>query len=280
MSYDWNWFFSTLSQSAAALIGIIAAFLISRLIGLSEKASKTISDFDNLVIDFKRIVESLKKRKFYLYNYNLIDLNSNLKSEILENKFEGLSDKEILLKIYALEPRLYKHNKAVLDAFKEVYDECQNPKPINFEATKRKIDEISNERNLIESNEVEAKTLILQFEHNLRELKSFLVSIKPLKPLIIILMTAFPLTVIYPMHYMPVIENQPPAVSFNLFVVFNSIFTIKGILLGFFTVIIEGVFCYFLFLTSGIKRNILNTISLNSSEYKDIKKYSPCFGEK
>ncbi|WP_262887779.1 hypothetical protein [Flavobacterium bernardetii] len=42
MSIDWNWFFSSFCQSAAALIGIIGAFIISRLLGLGEKINATI----------------------------------------------------------------------------------------------------------------------------------------------------------------------------------------------------------------------------------------------
>jgi len=59
---DWNWFFSSFSQSAAALLGIIAAFLISRLIGLNERIDKTISDFESLQIEFHNIKERFSIR--------------------------------------------------------------------------------------------------------------------------------------------------------------------------------------------------------------------------
>ena len=33
---DWNWFFSSLAQSVAALVGVLAAFMIARLLGGSR----------------------------------------------------------------------------------------------------------------------------------------------------------------------------------------------------------------------------------------------------
>ena len=34
---DWNWFFAAFAQCAAALIAIIGAFVISKLLGENEK---------------------------------------------------------------------------------------------------------------------------------------------------------------------------------------------------------------------------------------------------
>ena len=39
MNYDWNWFFSSYYQCAATLIGIIEAFVMSKLLGLSVKVN-------------------------------------------------------------------------------------------------------------------------------------------------------------------------------------------------------------------------------------------------
>lgn len=45
---DWNTFFSTLSQSAAGLISIVAAFVISKLLGENENKRPMIVKYQNL----------------------------------------------------------------------------------------------------------------------------------------------------------------------------------------------------------------------------------------
>jgi len=49
MIVDWNWFFAAFAQSAAALIAIIGAFIISKLLGENEKEEKQSNEIDELI---------------------------------------------------------------------------------------------------------------------------------------------------------------------------------------------------------------------------------------
>ena len=49
--FDWNWFFAAFAQSGAALIGIIAAFIISKIIGELEKEEEFSRDLKKRGID-------------------------------------------------------------------------------------------------------------------------------------------------------------------------------------------------------------------------------------
>ena len=50
MIVDWNWFFAAFAQSAAALIAIIGAFIISKLLGENEKEEMQSNKIDELII--------------------------------------------------------------------------------------------------------------------------------------------------------------------------------------------------------------------------------------
>lgn len=72
MTIDWNWFFSSFSQSAAALLGIIGAFLITRLLNSNEKVNSLINEFEDLKTSFEHIKDFLKIRRFGWYSRNVV----------------------------------------------------------------------------------------------------------------------------------------------------------------------------------------------------------------
>lgn len=291
MEYDWNWFFSSFSQSASALIGIIGAFIISRLLGLSEKINSIIMDFNNLVIHFNKLSQNLSDRHFYWHTKTSVRYNSDIKKSICNGDFDNLSDAEILEKIYNLDNSLYKVDDAVLEAYIEINNKVR-PKVVTQEighgySFKDNImveldiprvgtwDELNKESDVINQLKVEAKTLIQYFRQNLDNLNSFKDSIRPLKTIIFLLILAFPLTVIYPLHFMPMGADEKPLISLN----FEQLFTFKSFLLSAFFVVIESIFIYFLILSKNIKSKLNNTKLKNSDNYLEIKNYCEYFNE-
>ena len=282
MSFDWNWFFSSFCQSAAALIGIIAAFIISRLLGLGEKVNSVISSFDNLVIEFNRIVESTSNRNFYWYTKTRVKNDSDLADAIIRGEYENLNSDEICEKIYEEDSLLYKVDPAVMEGFQYLYDQY---KPNGSNPPHRALlmvtpgiwDKLNDERELIDQLEIESKVTIKKFSQNLQDLNSFKGSILPLRYIILALMIAFPLTVIYPLHFMPVIANENPEVIFSPAIIFKSIFSLKFILLAIFFVSIEGIFLYFLYLTKEFEKTLNTAIANNSDTYRNINNYSTYF---
>ena len=284
MSIDWNWFFSSFCQSAAALIGIIGAFIISRLLGLSEKISSTISSFDNLTIERNRIIASISKRRFIWYTTSNIKYDTNVKKEIRAGNFENLSQAEILDKIYKSDSRLYKDDQAVLEIFNEL-NKVNSPNAIsqNFRISDLLItpnglwDSLRNEKESIDKLEIDAKEIIQKFSQNLQDLESFEGTIKPLRIIIILLMIAFPITVIYPLHFMPLATNKIPNITFNILIILKSFITLKSILLIAFFSAIEGIFYYFIILTNQLGNRLSIARRKNSIEIRSIKNYSEYF---
>jgi hypothetical protein len=274
MSFDWNWFFSSFCQSAAALIGIIAAFVISRLIGLNERISAVISVFDSLKIEFSRIKESLANRRFKWYNYSNVRYDSDLKKAIKSGEYDGLDEDQILQKIYENDSRLFNENGGILEAFRELYKQDRHFAQLDMWPDGF-WDRVSQESDRINQLTVEAKTLILQFTQNKSDLNSFKESTGQLKIVIVLLMIAFPLTVIYPLHFMPVSLNEEPVIIFSATNIIQSVFAFKGLMLALFFVTIEGIFYYFLILINRIKRGIDDAIRLHLEEYSKLSSYSP-----
>ncbi|MCK9404401.1 MAG: hypothetical protein M0Q26_13505 [Chitinophagaceae bacterium] len=292
MNTDWNWFFSSLSQSAAALIGIIGAFVISRLIGLSERIHTAKSNFDDLVIKFNQTKSSLSNRRFSWYVRNQVDESDKISEAIESGEFKNLSDQEVLAKIYNLEKKLFKVDDEILKAFrglnlkiKKSHDQQRDPlgftsgispklldlKPAGF------WDNLRDEGEAINSLKVEAISLIQYFQKNKTEAVSLSVTIKPLRIIILLLMVAFPLTVIYPLHFMPVLLNNPPEVTFNPIDILKTLFSLKFIILFILFLTIEGIFFYFLIITKQLLVSSSSIFSDLEFDYMNIKSYSQFF---
>lgn len=287
---DWNWFFSSFCQSAAALIGIMGAFVISRLLGISEKISIIISEFDNLIIEFNELILNINSRHFYWFTKSHVKYNSDLTEQITNGEFEKLKKEEILKKVYELDDRLYKIDEAVMEGFNYVYEKYK-PKytdlgnglsvksnfPILDFPPKNLWDNLENEKEAINKLQIQSHILIQKFEKNSQDLKLFDNSIKSLKNVIILLLIAFPLTVIYPLHFMPMIPNENPEITISFKQIFISFFTIKMALIFVFFITIDGLFYFFLSIIKGLKKELEGVKKYNSDELKDIKKYSIYF---
>lgn len=284
MNFDWNWFFSSFCQSAAALIGIIAAFVISRLLGLNERVNNLISTFDSLIIDFNKIKSSLSNRAFYWHASASVKYNSKLQNEIKNGLYDGISKEEQIKKVYECVSGIYKIDEAVEKSFNEIY---QKLSPISKKVVLEPIElifppkdifqNISEEKEKINLLEIESRKLIDLFNQNYISLKNIKDEIKPLKYIIVVLMFGFTITVIYPLHFMPVISNTNPEVSFNLLFILRSALSLKTLLLFLFFFIIEGLFGYFLIMINSIEKRLDSTIIKNNQDYKAISFYSEYF---
>jgi hypothetical protein len=284
MNFDWNWFFSSFCQSAAALIGIIAAFVISRLLGLNEKVNNLISTFDGLLIEFNKIKSSLSNRRFYWHASASVKYNSKLQNEIKNGLYDGLSKEEQIQKVYDCVSGIYKITDAVEKSFNEIFQKL-SPKskkvilePIELLFPPKEIfQNLSEEKEKINFLEIESRTLIELFKQNYISLKNIKDEIKPLKIIIVVLMFGFTITVIYPLHFMPVVSNTNPDVSFNLLFILKSVLSLKTLLLFLFFITIEGLFGYFLFMINSIEKRLDSTIFKNNQDYKIISFYSEYF---
>ncbi len=295
MNIDWNWFFSSFSQSAAALLGIIGAFIISRLIGIDEKANILSSDFEDLKIAYNKIRDSFSIRKYSWVNRTFIKYDDDIIKQIQNREYEGLSENEILGKLYEQDGRLYHDDKSILDAFNELYEKYKpkeepirkpgefyvvnNPLPILNFPPDGTWDKIGNERDLINKHLVDTGELIRKFSKHLESLKNFASSLQTIKMIVWILIVSFPITVIYPLHFLPIEIGKEPMLTYNLVLIIKSYITLKNILLTVFLIAVEGIFVYFLFLIRQIKLRLSNLEKEHLEEYRDINSYCDYYRE-
>jgi hypothetical protein len=65
---DWNWFFSSLAQSVAALVGVVGAFLISSLLNNQATYARNRSRTRELLREGDRLSDAVASRDFQWYN--------------------------------------------------------------------------------------------------------------------------------------------------------------------------------------------------------------------
>jgi len=68
MTPDWNWFFSTLSQSTAAIVGIIGAFIIAKIFANQASFSEKNNRLKTLVVESQKILDNINTIDFDWYN--------------------------------------------------------------------------------------------------------------------------------------------------------------------------------------------------------------------
>ncbi|MFI8556246.1 hypothetical protein [Pseudomonas putida] len=68
MTLDWNWFFSTLSQSTAAIVGIVGAFIIAKIFSNQSVFSEKNNKMNALIIESKKILDKIETINFSWYN--------------------------------------------------------------------------------------------------------------------------------------------------------------------------------------------------------------------
>jgi hypothetical protein len=70
---DWNWFFSSLAQSAAAIVGIFGAFIITKILNNQSAFAASRTQIQELILDGQKIADDAGGRYFEWYNARSID---------------------------------------------------------------------------------------------------------------------------------------------------------------------------------------------------------------
>jgi hypothetical protein len=280
MSTDWNWFFSSFCQCSAALIGIIAAFIISRLIGLNEKVNGIISQYEQLLIEKETLIAALSRRRYNIFNIAYMNYVGSIRRQIVDGEFKSLSEPQILKKLYTDHTSLYKDDEGISKKFLDLNQRLRFQKDtgtIPIPANVQK--ETDEEKERISKLEVDARTLINKFTANKRDLNNFTGTFKPLQVVIVFLMIAFPITVLVPLQFMPMLPNSSPIITINLTSIILYLSSIKFILLFLFFLAIEGILFYFLQINRSYNQTIRDTIAQYPHELFKLETYSPFLKE-
>ena len=289
MTTDWNWFFAAFAQCAAALIAIIGAFIISKLLGEVEKEEIQSSKIDQLLINYNDLLKRISARYFNWYDRTNIEYSRELEQAIRNNDFNSLNDEEKLDKLFKIEPDLF-GTPCCLDLLDEKIAKFSSKSIPLFDGISHLTyslaplvapvgmwDKLSKEKETISQLKIESEKLIELFYKATKDISITQKSLGPIKVTIYILGIGLLLTVIYPLHFMPLKLNQNPTLSFSFELVCNHIFSINGLLLFLLTIVIEGIFGYFLWLIKSIEKKYISTSVRLEKKYFEISSYCQYF---
>lgn len=100
---DWNWFFSSVAQSAAAMVGVIAAFLIAKVIANQAAFQQKRDQLPGMLVECERISDRLSHCNFeYIEETYFLDWEEAVESDFEEH---GCSDLNQVVKRLKLENR-------------------------------------------------------------------------------------------------------------------------------------------------------------------------------
>ncbi|NRT13664.1 hypothetical protein [Flavobacterium sp. 14A] len=279
MNQDWNSFFSTISQSASAMIAIIGAFIISKLIGENEKKEILQGQIDDLKIIFDDVLLRISHRDFHWLDKKEIDKNDDLENSVKAGDFNRLSDDHKLKKLFEIIPNLYRTDACLPALKKLIIDLSSNNYGYNGDISRmlKPSPRINEENDKVKNLKVETYTLINKFKKTKNDCKVAKKNMTQIKNIIYLLIVGFFIAVIYPLHFMPLSENEKPIIEFSFNAFENSVFSFKGIFIIILSLVFVSIFGYFIYFINQIENSYDNFYNELSDKYLKLESYSPYF---
>ncbi len=275
---DWNWFFSSLAQSAAAIVGILSAFIITKVISNESEYKKNHAMLQTIRLDCDHCIERIEARYIHWYN-----------KQIRDRELEDLDDR--LFEINSPDPNHYlkKLNFSPYDDFSSIREHISQriatlgipikkekrssraideretwtppiipmrPDPIVEQYKLSRIESLHDERENIDQVTIEIKKQARTVEHFLNQIEKNPEFSKLINISILSILALFFIGVILPLAYLPQKIDSLP--FFNLYL--KSFFSLKGVILIIISLIFTGIMIVFLKINSSLK---YSTSSIN-----------------
>lgn len=307
---DYNWFLSALAQSAAAIIGVIGAFLISMIIGKETSFRKLNNDINELLIqidsqiiklaniDFSKYNDrenhkAISKQEFnkafdflsrdrideiekirYQYGFSLFDSKENFEiiiSDLIEKRKRRKEEmKKSDAKREALKSIGLGNFLGVMESTAKQFDERYEVNGVVSDIYGESI-YMDNDKNMIRMELNNTITISKKCEYVVSRIIEIAADIKFINKIIDFSLVFFILGVVYPLSLMP-IEGELIFCEFNE--IFGCIvktwFTFKGFILT-----IVTIMYYYLIRTF---RKKIEKLSIDSNKISKITKYES-YGE-
>jgi hypothetical protein len=262
---DGNQFFSSIAQSAAAIVAIFAAFIITKVITNQSEFNKKTNLLDDLIVGCRSLKDEASTRKFEWYN-----------NQILKNQFEVIDGEYSHNGVIHTPEEYYgKYNFSIFqdknEILKMLREKCA-------ELAKRKQHDAyltqfySFGRELIEEEDLILK-LIVRINQQIRHVSNFITENKDnpessilINISLILALFLFLVGVMYPLSFLPVNFNSEINLSFSAF--WSNLFStkVKGIILFLASFIFISLLICFWIVNLGLK--------FDEAKMKDLQKYS------
>lgn len=260
---DHNWFFSSVAQSAAAIVGIFAAFIITKIINNQSLFSQNNNKIKQLLNEAHRLEDAAKRRYFNWYNkHTLNSALKKLKEELKDPANDLLEASQYYSKF---EFPLYLEKDKVIKII-ETYIKDRGRRESHVRSSSAlglympsipPIPDIGLDKALGEEEE-KIEDLIDQIRHHNREILAFLDSVKgnPESSSLISFSIAatillFYAGVIYPLSFLPLEVGKEIILSFYSF--FDILFSLRGGILAVISLVFTGILLVFLRINMNLK---------------------------
>lgn len=283
--HDWNWFFTSISQSAAAIVGILGGFIISKILNRETDFNNNTMLIDQLeqkVADQKRKI-SIRDFEWYNNQVRIAVMESREYDGLVRSGKEGAGTEELYT---AMRFSPYDSESEILDMYR---NDCSAQKPgyigflknLKFESavlSGQKESKQENERELLDTAFVSTKALIDEIEKALRKIGNFPKEDSLIKRTLYAVTIMFLAGVIFPLTFTPCSAETDYAAGLTPELVqtyLNSLFSIKDVLLC----IVALSFMYIII--TFLKKTM--TMSIPQKRLDDLRKetvlghYSPYF---
>ncbi len=278
---DWNWFFSSVAQSIAALVGIIAAFVITSVVANQAEYSRRLPRAAELVATSRTLVDRFSGRHFSWYNKRRLE--SALNSVEYRLRKGTQADAKALYTQLNF-PRFIPRDE-VLPEIEERIRFVQHPPrtagiglPYTLISPNVSLSDISDkvdaEGELIGQLVIEAKSHARLVEQFLREVDGNPQDPPLLRFAVAALLALFFVGVIFPLFLLPVSGGQSP--QFPVRVAWRLLGSPKGLILTVSSIIFTGICVCFFVVSTRLRypRAIVNELR----HFTDLAAYSIFLG--
>ena len=258
---DWNWFFSSLAQATAAVTGIFAAFIITKIINLQSEFKRKEAKMKELLVLSENHRDALKDRRWKWYcgvkmDIALTKLDALLESsEIIEPdealqkiKFPAYIAQEEVVK--AIRERIDAYYAAKVPADEEVYTqlvETENDPP---PAAAENRDEMRVEKEQIKAAIRKTRRHIRQTRLHLSEIGGERDEARLVQNSIIVAGLLFIFGVALPLSFLRVSNGENDMLDLTGWLM--SLLSIKGVLL----LVVTAIFLYILMIFWRVSRRL------------------------
>ena len=292
---DWNWFFSSVAQSAAAIVGIFGAFIVTKILANQSAFAEKNRRVQELITLGEKLVDATGRLAFDWYHkHDNSDEFRSLEKLLEENETE---EPELLYEKLRFSPYITKN-----DVIQEISDyistreirlqrnrqDARQQKNLGFAMSARPdlLSGLSTSLHLqpqLTKEREEIDAMYTEVKHHARMVTDFhtLVEVHPeSSPLIttslILILTLFFAGVIYPLSFMPLPTDWKPAISINE--IPNFLFSLRGALLTVISAIFTVMLAMFFFIN--IQMRYPQHLLKQLEQYSHLSKYSKFFANR
>jgi hypothetical protein len=254
---DWNWFFSSVAQSVAALVGIFAAFIITKIVNNQSEFQRKNTRLRELLSVSAKYRDALLDRSFDWYNKRRLEYAlQNIEWTALNEDFKTPEEYYGEINFPQYLPRSEVLKKIEEKVAEEWAERNAPPRDRNYSSYLLRPTNVFNaemEQQIRESVKEEGeriRALVLEVRQHTRLVKLHLAELEGnpesstlISSSIIGAALLFLLGVIYPLSFLPVPIDQPITYSVRAFL--PILFSVRGFLLTSITVIFLAIMITF-----------------------------------